>query len=145
MNLLYGGETMDFWNDVKEDVQKGINEGLALVKTGANLAARKFGELTEEGKKWYKAFDMKSKVHGEIAELGARVYFLNKQGKLNLEDTRANAIIKRIATLEDKITKVEGKAPASPAKGRASARKKTPGKTTGGTSKASTSAGREGK
>jgi len=117
---------MEFWDEVKKDMQKGINEGVSLMKTGASLASRKFGQLTDEGKRWYKAFDLKSKVHAEVAELGARIYSLSKDGKMEIEDSKAKAIIKKIASLETRIEKIEAEPPAGPskAKRKAPARKK---------------------
>jgi len=46
------------------------------VKRGAIVAQKKAGELTEEGKRQYKISALKTKVHGGISGLGARVYAL---------------------------------------------------------------------
>ena len=130
---------MEFWDEVKKDMQKGINEGMSLVKTGATLASRKFYELTDEGKRWYKAFDLKSKVHAEVAELGARIYSLAKDEKIELEDARAKSIIKRIAALEIRIAKVEGQKPSGSSTSKTPARKKAVRKTRPASAKAGSS------
>ncbi len=107
---------MEFWEEVKKDVQKGIKEGMSMVKAGATLAAKKVDALTQEGKKRYQSFDLKTKVHNEIAELGARVYYLNKQEKITIEDSKAKTIINKIRKLEEKIANLEGKKTSGSAK-----------------------------
>ncbi len=100
---------MEFWEEVKKDVQKGIKEGMSMVKSGATLAAKKVDELTQEGKKRYQAFDLKTKVHNEIAELGARIYYLNKNEKIMIEDSKAKTIVNKIRKLEEKIADLKEK------------------------------------
>jgi hypothetical protein len=100
---------MNFWDSVKKDVQKGFREGMAMVREGAVYVREKAEELTEEGKKQYKLFDLKAKVQREITELGGSVYEASKQMKNPLLDSKVKTIMGRIQKLEDQIAGIEGK------------------------------------
>ena len=109
---------MDFWEKIRKDLQRGIREGVAAVKEGATVLKGKAEELTEEGKRKYKIYDLKTKVQKEIAELGGRVYGLSDEAGNPLEDQKVGAIIKKIKILEARITRLEEKsAKASRVKG----------------------------
>jgi hypothetical protein len=99
---------MDFWDKVKSDIQKGIKEGVGFVKEGVSVVREKAEELTEEGKKRLSVFELKTKVHREISELGGRVYDIRVKVKNPMSDSRVKAIISRVKKLEDKIEKLEG-------------------------------------
>jgi len=103
-----GGGKMNFWEKVKRDIQKGIQEGIDFVKEGATVVKEKAEELTEEGKKQYKIFEIKTKVQKEMAELGGRVYDLSSQVKNPFLDSKVKAIINRIKKFEAQITKLKG-------------------------------------
>lgn len=100
---------MSFWDKVKKDIQKGLQEGMAFVKEGATVVMEKAEELTEEGKKRYNIFELKTKVQKEITELGGKVYDLSSKRKNPLLDSKVKANILRIKKLELKIDKLEGK------------------------------------
>jgi len=100
---------MGFWQKVKKDLQRGIREGITVVKEGAAVVKEKVEELTEEGKRQYKIFALKTKVQKEIAELGGRVYDLSAEVKNPMLDRKVKAIVARIKKLEAQITKLEGK------------------------------------
>jgi predicted RNase H-like nuclease (RuvC/YqgF family) len=108
-----GGATMAFWEKVKTDVQKGFKEGLAAIREKAE-------ELTEEGKKKYKLFELKNRVQKEMADLGGSVYRMRAEVK-NLDKT-ALASIERIEKLEAQIEKLEGP-PGKTARKKAAPRK----------------------
>jgi hypothetical protein len=111
--MFYKEETMNFWTKVKGDLQKGVDEGIAFVKEGAAVVLKKAEELTEEGKKRYMVYELKSKVQKEIAELGGQVYDLSSKMKNPLLDGKVKDIMVRLKRLEDQIIKIEGKqAPA---------------------------------
>ncbi|MCK4815395.1 hypothetical protein KA005_06465 [bacterium] len=93
---------MDFWEKLQSDVSKGLKDGIHTLKEKAEL-------LTDEGKKKYKAYDLKSKMHKHLAELGATVYSMHNQGKKPLASTKAKGLIEKIAKLEEQIAKLEGK------------------------------------
>ena len=77
------GEPMTLWEKVKIDLQKGIEEGMAAIKEGAAVVKEKAEELTEEGKRRYKIFEMKKEVHKDLAELGGKVYDLRSKMERN--------------------------------------------------------------
>ena len=104
---------MTFWEKVKRDLQKGLKEGIAIVKESAAVVRGKAEELTEEGKKRYKIYELKTKVQKEISELGGRVYDLSSKIKNPMLDRKVKTIVARIKKIETQITKLEGKARAS--------------------------------
>jgi hypothetical protein len=57
------------WEKLKKDVGMALEKNVIAVK-------KKAGELTEEGKRQYKIMVLKSKMHSQVADLGARVYSL---------------------------------------------------------------------
>ncbi|MEW6417667.1 MAG: hypothetical protein AB1480_06055 [Nitrospirota bacterium] len=100
---------MDFWEKVKKDLQKEIKAGIAFIKEGAATMKKKTEELTEEGKRQYKIFELKIKVQKEIAELGGKVYDLSSKIKNPMLDKKVKAIVARVKRLEAQILKLEGK------------------------------------
>jgi hypothetical protein len=107
---------MDFWESVKKDLQKGFKEGLDFLKEGAAVVKVKAEELTDEGKKRYKIYELKAKVQGEIADLGGRVYDLSSKNMNPMQDQRVKAIMTRIRKFETRIAKLEGKEIKKPKK-----------------------------
>lgn len=97
------------WEKIKSDLQKGVEEGLTLVREGASVVKKKAEELTEEGKKRYRLFELKTKVQKEIAELGGKVYDLSSKVKNPMLDSRVKTIMARIGKLQVEIMKLEGK------------------------------------
>lgn len=104
---------MNFWTKIKKDLQKGYDEGIAFVKEGAAVVLKKAEELTEEGKKRYVLYELKSKVQKEIAELGGQVYDLSTKMRNPLLDGKVKDLIARIGRLEAEIRKHEGRQSAA--------------------------------
>jgi len=100
---------MSLWNEVKADLEKGVKEGIEIIKEGATFVKEKTEELTEEGKKRLKLFELKAKVRKEMTELGGHVYDLKFRVKNPLGDSKVKVVIERIKKLEDQIMKLEGK------------------------------------
>jgi hypothetical protein len=101
---------MDFWTRVKGDLQKGVKEGMEAVREGAAVLGKKTEELTEEGRKRLKTYELMKTVQREIAELGGRVYDLKAKTKNPYVDAKVKGTMARIRKLEDRIAKLEGKA-----------------------------------
>ncbi len=99
---------MNLWEKVKEDLQKGLEEGITFVKEGASVVKKKAEELTEEGKRRYRLYELKTRVQQEISELGGRVYELSGKGRNPMLDSKVKAIKTRIKKLEQEIIKLEG-------------------------------------
>jgi peptidoglycan hydrolase CwlO-like protein len=107
---------MSFWEEVKKDLQKGVKEGIYLLKGKAIVVKEKAEELAEEGKRRYKIFELQTKVQKEITELGGRVYDLSSKLKNPLLDKKVKSLIARIKKLEKQVTKLEKEKKATPKK-----------------------------
>lgn len=107
---------MSFWDDVRKDLEKSWKEGVAAVKSGATAVRVKAEELTEEGKKRYRIYELKTKVEKEVSDLGGRVYDISRSRRNPLLDTKVKAVIGRIRKLEDRLAKLEGGTVERPAK-----------------------------
>jgi hypothetical protein len=100
---------MALWEKVRNDAQKSLREGLNAIKLKAE-------ELTGEGKRKYKLFEIKSKVHNAMADLGGKVYGLSAKKKNPLEDRGVKGIITRLKKMELQIKKLEKAGKKKPAK-----------------------------
>ena len=100
---------MSFWKEVRADLEEGVKEGIEVIKEGATFVKEKTEELTEEGKKRLKLFELKAKVRKEMTELGGQVYDLKFRVKNPLGDSKVKVVIERIKKLEDQIMRLEGK------------------------------------
>jgi hypothetical protein len=100
---------MSFWQKMKKDLQKGLGEGIVLVKESAAVVQKKAEELTEEGKKRYKLYELQTKVEKEMARFGQRVYDLGTKGKDPMLDAKVKAMMAGIGKLQDEISELEGK------------------------------------
>ncbi|MGD0279387.1 MAG: hypothetical protein ABSC11_08770 [Smithella sp.] len=93
---------------IKKDLKKGIDEGISALKEGANIVSVKMNEIKAEGKRQYKIFDMKSKIHDQMTELGGRVYAVQSSDKSLDEDNKIKALSLKIKKLEWQLHKIEG-------------------------------------
>jgi cold shock CspA family protein len=96
------------FDKIKKDVKKGIEEGIAVVKEGASVVSEKMGELTAEGKRQYKMFDLKSKIQNQLTELGGRTYDFLDSKKSPVADSKIKAVFVKIKKLEEQLRKLEG-------------------------------------
>lgn len=95
------------WNKLKEDVAKGVKEGLDVIKEGAEIAAKKAGELTSEGQKRLKIHGIKKDIHNAAADLGAMLYKLEKENPGVIKDIMALEIVEKIQKLEADLKNAE--------------------------------------
>jgi len=102
-------EEMDFWEKIKNDIRKGIKEGAGIVKEGVTVVKAKAEELSEEGKRRLRIFELQTKVQREVSELGGKVYDLSSKVKNPMLDKKVKAILARVKKLETQIVKLEGK------------------------------------
>ena len=111
-------ESID-WNGIKKDLQKGMEKGMAAMKKGAIVAQKTAGDLTDEGKRQYKIFALKTKVHEGVTDLGARVYALmGSRAKNPALDARVKDIVAQIKKLDAQSAVLEKK-PGSAARKKA--------------------------
>lgn len=116
---------MGLWDRIQKDVKKGIDEGVAAVRKGATVAVEKAEELADEGKRRYKIFELKQKVHSTFTDLGGKVYDLVSKGSKNpLLDMKVISTIKGVKKLEAQIAKLESV--SSKASSKKGARKSKP-------------------
>ncbi|MBL8028043.1 MAG: hypothetical protein JNL74_16600 [Fibrobacteres bacterium] len=95
------------WKSIKQDISKGIKDGVEVVLTGADVAAKKAGELTAEGKKRFKIYTIKKDIHELMADLGARFYKIRNEASSPLEDSVIKSILKKIDAKQAELTKAE--------------------------------------
>jgi hypothetical protein len=124
---------MNFWQKVQKDMQKVQKDVQKGVRESFTVIRKKAEYLTDEGKKKYKVFDLKSKVHKHMSNLGGLVYTMSGTQKNPLQDAKVKAEIEKIKKLEDQITKLETapvkKKTAKKKAAKKTARKKTAKKT----------------
>ncbi len=94
---------MGFWENVKKDVPKGFREGIEVIRLKAE-------QLTAEGKRQLKLFDLKNKVHKDMADLGGAVYNVHAAGKDPMASEKVKKILASIKKLEIQISSIEKKA-----------------------------------
>ena len=100
-------ESID-WEGIKKDLQKGMEKGMAAMKKGAIVAQKTAGDLTEEGKRQYKIFALKTKVHEAVSDLGARVYALmGSRVKNPALDVQVKNIVAQIKKLDEQIARLD--------------------------------------
>jgi len=95
------------FDKIKKDVKKGIEEGIAVVKEGASVVSGKMGELTAEGKRQYKMFDLKMKIQSQMTILGGRAYDVLGSKKSPAADSKIKAVFAKIKNLEEQLRKLE--------------------------------------
>lgn len=119
------------FDKIKKDLKKGVEEGIAVVKEGASVVSAKMGELTAEGKRQYKMFDLKTKIQNYMAELGGRTYEVMNDKKSPAADSKVKSVAAKIKKLEEQLRKLEGEKEikASPKKKPAAKAKAAPKKT----------------
>jgi hypothetical protein len=114
------------WDEIKKDLQHGLEKSMAAVKQGVVVVQKKAGELTDEGKRKYTVLRLKAGIHEAIADLGAKTYVLMKGAKPKNPalDAGVKELMARIGDLEARLGKLEGKSGEGPVKARPKARTK---------------------
>lgn len=110
--------SMEFWDKVQKDISKSLKEGLQTIREKAD-------ELTGEGKRKYKEYELNSQIHRHMAELGAAVYALKKANKKTDDSPKIAELIKKIGKLEESLDKKKTtKKEKTPTKKKAAPKKK---------------------
>jgi hypothetical protein len=108
-------------NKLRKDIEEGIKQGIVIVEKGVALVKVKAGELTEEGKKQYRMYELKTKMQKEVSVLGAKVCQLSAAGAIKPVHEDVRKIIARIDKLQTSLAKLAPVAAKKPA-----AKKKAP-------------------
>jgi hypothetical protein len=120
---------MGFWDRLKKDIKKGIDEGLAALKEGTEVIKHKAEDVTSDVKKKVRIFEMKQKMQTQLAELGGRVYEVALDKRKNpFNDEKVKKVIEKIKKIHLQIEKLEGKTTEKPKKKAATKAKKTQSK-----------------
>jgi dGTP triphosphohydrolase len=107
---------------LRKDIEEGIKQGIVYVEKGVALVREKAEELTDEGKKQYRMYELKTKMQKDIGELGAKVYAQFSSVPPKSLSEEAQKLIDRIRKAEADLQKLEGASAAASEK--ASAKKK---------------------
>jgi hypothetical protein len=110
INDLQKKETVmeSFFDKIKKDVKKGFEGGVAAVMQGASVVSLKMNELSDEGKKQYKIFNLYVKIKDGMNELGGVAYAVLESGKSLDEDKKIKAAYAKIKKLEWQLGKIKG-------------------------------------
>jgi hypothetical protein len=95
------------WNKMKSDITKGVKEGLDKVIDGAETVAKKTGEVTAEGQKKIKIFNIKRKIQGYMEDLGVAIYNAENQTPGTVTDKLAKETIKKIKAANKELKTLE--------------------------------------
>ena len=109
------------FDKMRNNLKKGMEEGIAVLKEGANVVSVKMNELSAEGKRQYKIFNLNLKIQDQINELGGMTYAILESGKSLDENKKIKAAFAKIKKLKWQLIKIGGKkiktaAPKKPAK-----------------------------
>jgi len=97
------------FDQIRNNLKKGMEEGIAVLKEGANVVSVKMNELSAEGKRQYKIFNLNLKIQDQINELGGMTYIVLESGKSLDENKKIKAAFAKIKKLEWQLIKIGGK------------------------------------
>jgi hypothetical protein len=97
------------FDKISKNLKKGMEEGIAVLKEGANVVSVKMNELSAEGKRQYKIFNLNLKIQDQVNELGGITYAVLESGKSLDENKKIKAAFAKIKKLEWQLSKIGGK------------------------------------
>ena len=98
----------NLFDKIRENLKKGMEEGIAVLREGASVVSVKMNELSEEGKRQYKMFNLNVKIQDQMKEMGGIAYTLIDAGKSLDPDKKLKAVYTKIKKLEWQLSKIEG-------------------------------------
>ena len=96
------------WKNIKEDIAKGLREGLESVKDGAGTIAKKAEELSSEGQKKVRVFNLKRRIQDDMEELGVLLYNTDKAEPGTIVSQAAREIVEKIDRKFAELKDLEG-------------------------------------
>lgn len=99
----------NLFDTIKSNLKKGMEEGIAVLREGASVVSVKMNELSEEGKRQYKIFNLNLKIQEQIKALGAMAYESLDKGKRLDDDKKIKAAYSKIKKIEWQLVKTEGR------------------------------------
>ncbi len=101
---------MGFWDKLKKDIKKGIDEGLEALKESTEVLKNRAGTVTDDIKKKVKVFELRQKIQAQLTELGGLIYDISADKRKNpMRDEKVQKLIEKIKKLDDQVKKLEGK------------------------------------
>jgi hypothetical protein len=88
------------WKKMKDDIARGL-------KDGAGTVAKKTGELSAEGQRKLKAFNLKRRIQGYMEDLGVALYNAEKQKPGTIGNEEAKEILKKIEEANTELKALE--------------------------------------
>jgi len=113
----------NLFDKIKGNLKKGMEEGIAVLREGASVVSVKMNELSEEGKRQYKMFNLNVKIQDQMKEMGSIAYALIDAGKSLDQDKKLKAVYAKIKKLEWQLSKIEGGKKAKTAVSKKTAKK----------------------
>jgi len=98
----------NLFEKIKINLKTGMEEGIAALKESANAVSLKMNELSEEGKRQYKIFNLTMKIQDQIKELGSMTYAVLDSMKSVDESKKIKTSFTKIKKLEWQLNKIEG-------------------------------------
>jgi len=95
------------WNKMKSDISRGLKEGLDKVMEGAETVAKKTGEVSAEGQKKVKIFNLKRKIQDYMEDLGVAIYNAELKTPGSVTDETAKEVIEKIKAANDQLKDLE--------------------------------------
>jgi len=97
------------FDKIRNNLKKGMEEGITVLKEGANVVSVKMNELSAEGKRHYKIFNLNLKIQDQMNELGGMTYAVLDSRKSLDENKKIKAAFAKIKKLEWQLSKIGGK------------------------------------
>jgi hypothetical protein len=101
---------MNLLEKITKDLRKEFKAGIAFIKEGTAVIAKKTREVSAEEQKHLKVIELKTKIKEQMAALGGRIYDINLKVKDPIQDKTVKELLGSIKKIEDQIAKLEKKA-----------------------------------
>lgn len=88
------------WNKMKSDISRGLKEG-------AETVAKKTGEVSAEGQKKVKIFNLKRKIQDYMEDLGVAIYNAELKTPGYVTDETAKEAIEKIREANNRLKDLE--------------------------------------
>ena len=101
-------------NKLIKEIEVGIKQSIDAVKEKAAMVVEKADELTEEGKKQYRLYELKNKRQKQSAGVGQKLQKLVAEKKVTIPDKALNTLLASLSRTIAEIDRLEGKKQNAP-------------------------------
>ncbi len=99
---------MSFWERMRDELKRAMEEGWLVVKEGAKVAAVKTEDMAKIGKLRYQVYGLNRKAEKHLTEIGGRVYDMAKPPWENpLSDQEILRLVEEVKKVEEDIKRIE--------------------------------------